>query len=75
VLRARVVECVFEDWKDGRYKEISFFAKRARGALARYAIEQRIESPQGLQGFHADGYGFDATVSAPERLVFRRRTP
>ena len=36
-LRARVVDCVFEDWKDGRYKVISFFAKRARGLLARWA--------------------------------------
>ena len=35
VLRARVVDCVFEDWKDGRYKVISFFAKRARGLMAR----------------------------------------
>jgi cytoplasmic iron level regulating protein YaaA (DUF328/UPF0246 family) len=73
VLKARVVECVFEDWKDGHYKIISFFAKRARGAMARHAILNRIEAPEALTGFDADGYRFDATASAPDRLVFRRR--
>ena len=72
-LRARVVDCVFEDWKDGRYKVISFFAKRARGLLARWAIEQRIDSPRRLPAFEADGYAFAAAVSSPDRLVFRRR--
>lgn len=72
-LKARVVECVFEDWKDGRYKLISFFAKRARGAMARHAITQRIETPEDLTGFDADGYRFDAGASEPDRLVFRRR--
>jgi hypothetical protein len=38
VLKARIVECVFEDWKSGQYKIISFFAKKARGLMARYAI-------------------------------------
>lgn len=72
-LKARVVECVFEDWKDGGYKIISFFAKRARGAMGRFAILNRIEAPEALTGFDADGYRFDATASAPDRLVFRRR--
>ena len=73
-LKARVVECVFEDWKDGDYKIISFFAKKARGAMARYAILNRIATPQCLQGFDLDGYGFAPEVSVPDRLVFRRRT-
>jgi hypothetical protein len=72
-LRARVVECVFEDWKDGRYKVISFFAKRARGLMARHAIVQRARTPRALQGFDADGYAFDAAASASDRMVFRRR--
>lgn len=72
-LRARVVECVFEDWKGGRYKVISFFAKKARGLMARYAIRQRIRNPEGLQGFDLDGYGFDPKASLPDRLVFRRK--
>ncbi len=77
-LAARVVDCVFEDWKDdsaggGQYKLISFFAKRARGAMARWAILQRARSVKALQGFDADGYGFDKAASSPDRLVFRRR--
>jgi cytoplasmic iron level regulating protein YaaA (DUF328/UPF0246 family) len=72
-LKARVIECVFEDWKGGRYKVISFFAKRARGLMARYAIQRRIASPDKLQGFDLDGYAYDAGASQPDRLVFRRR--
>lgn len=73
-LKAPVVECVFEDWKEGRYKIISFFAKRARGLMARYAIRHRIKTAKALESFDLDGYGFDAQASEPERLVFRRRT-
>ena len=72
-LRARVIDCVFEDWKDGRYKIISFYAKRARGLMARHAVQQRINTPKKLAAFAADGYALDASVSAPDRLVFRRR--
>lgn len=74
-LAARVVDCVFEDWKDGRWKIISFFAKRARGLMARWAVEQRASSPVRLRGFDVDGYAFDAGASHPDRLVFRRRQP
>ena len=72
-LKARVVECVLEDWKGGQYKIISFYAKRARGLMARYAITQRVRQPQQLQAFDAEGYAFEASASQPERLVFRRR--
>jgi len=72
-LRAKVIDCVFEDWHGGDYKVISFFAKRARGLMARFAIERRIRSPKALAGFSAEGYAFDAAESAPQRLVFRRR--
>jgi cytoplasmic iron level regulating protein YaaA (DUF328/UPF0246 family) len=73
VLQARVVECVFEDYKGGKYKVISFFAKRARGLLARYAIQKQIKNPEKLKEFDLDGYAFAATVSEPDRWVFRRR--
>ncbi|MGA0572577.1 peroxide stress protein YaaA [Variovorax sp. VNK109] len=73
VLRARVVECVFEEYKSGQYKVISFPAKRARGMMARYAIVNRIGSVKKLEGFDADGYAFAPDVSTPDRLVFRRR--
>jgi len=73
-LRARVVECVFEEYKGGRYKIVSFFAKRARGLMARYAIEHRVAAPGGLKGFDAEGYAYDAAASEPDRMVFRRRS-
>lgn len=74
-LKARVVDCVFEDYKGGRYKIISFFAKRARGLMARYAIDHRIATPRQLEHFDRDGYGFAPEASSPERLVFRRHAP
>jgi cytoplasmic iron level regulating protein YaaA (DUF328/UPF0246 family) len=72
-LKARVVECVFEEYKNGQYKIISFMAKRARGLMARYAAQHRLSLPKQLEGFHAEGYKFDAKVSGPDRLVFRRK--
>jgi cytoplasmic iron level regulating protein YaaA (DUF328/UPF0246 family) len=72
-LRARIVECVFEDWKDGHYKVISFFAKRARGVMARWCIRERVASVVKLRRFAEQGYAWDADASAPDRLVFRRR--
>jgi cytoplasmic iron level regulating protein YaaA (DUF328/UPF0246 family) len=75
-LRARVVECVFEETNaDGSHQIISFFAKRARGLMARFAIEQRARSVKALQAFNADGYAFDKAASTPNQLVFRRPRP
>lgn len=73
VLRARVVECVFEDWKSGEWKVISFFAKRARGMMARHAIDRRADTPEALADFSTDGYAFAPRASEPDRLVFRRK--
>ncbi|WP_374593344.1 peroxide stress protein YaaA [Aquabacterium sp.] len=72
-LAVPVVECVFEDWKGGAWKVISFHAKRARGLMARYVVQHRIKSVKDLQRFDSEGYGFDAAASTPERLVFRRK--
>ena len=73
-LKARVVECVFQDYQKGQYKIISFFAKKARGLMARYAIQQRLTQPEQLRSFDLEGYAWAADVSSPERLVFRRNT-
>ncbi len=72
-LRAKVVSCVFEEWKDGDYKVISFFAKKARGLMLRHAIENKARSVKALDNFSADGYALDAAASTPLRRVFRRR--
>jgi len=70
-----IVECVFEDWKvapdDG--KVISFMAKVARGAMARYMITERVDRAHGLRDFRTDRYRFAKTASTPTRLVFRRK--
>jgi uncharacterized protein len=73
VLKARVVECVFEEYKPSGYKVVSFFAKRARGMMARYAIEKRVTSVKKLTSFNAEGYTYVQAASAPDRLVFRRK--
>ncbi len=74
-LQVPVVSCVFEELKAGKYKIISFMAKRARGLMVRYAIERRADSVKKLQAFDREGYAFAPEVSAPERLVFRRAQP
>lgn len=72
-LRARVVQCVFQEWISGGWKIIGFHAKRARGLMARHAIGERARSPEALQRFASEGYAFEAAASEPDRLVFRRR--
>ncbi|MEO6986760.1 MAG: peroxide stress protein YaaA, partial [Paralcaligenes sp.] len=72
-LTVDVVQCVFQDYKNGVWKVISFYAKRARGLMARYVIEKRIKKPAALQAFASEGYGYAAEVSTPNKLVFRRR--
>jgi uncharacterized protein len=71
-LKARVIECVFEDEKNGKFKVISFFAKQARGLMARYIILHRITTPTKLKKFDLAGYAYTAEASTEDRLVFRR---
>ena len=74
-LKARVIDCVFEELRPGGYKIISFSAKRARGAMARWAIGRRVATPKTLEGFDVDGYAFSTSASHPDRFVFRRNNP
>ncbi len=67
-----VVQPVFQERKGTAWKVVSFQAKRARGAMARYAIEHRIEDPKRLQRFDVDGYAFAPEASDDETWVFRR---
>ncbi|MBI3228969.1 MAG: peroxide stress protein YaaA [Burkholderiales bacterium] len=73
LLTAPVITPVFEDWKNGKYKIISFFAKRARGSMARYVIAHRVKTLSKLRGFAEDGYAFAPEVSSGTKWVFRRR--
>jgi len=73
-LKPRVVTCVFQELKAGQYKIISFMAKRARGLMVRYAIENKLSSVKKLESFNLEGYDFSPDVSEPDRLVFRRQS-
>jgi len=72
-INGELIKPVFEDWKNGQYKIISFYAKRARGLMTRYAVLNRLDEPEGLKEFDYDGYAFAAEVSDGKTWVFRRR--
>ena len=73
LLNVPVITPVFEEWKGGKYKIISFFAKRARGLMARYAVENRITLPNKLKKFDVEGYAFEPSLSDERVWRFRRR--
>lgn len=73
LLEVPVITPVFEDWKNGKYKIISFFAKRARGMMARYAAVHGITNPEKLKRFDVDGYAFDEQGSSERTWLFRRK--
>lgn len=74
-LKAPVVSVDFREEKDGQSKVISFYAKYARGLMARWAIENRAESPEALKSFAVDGYTFQSDQSDDGKLVFSRPQP
>ncbi|MDH1265175.1 peroxide stress protein YaaA [Pseudomonas sp. GD03944] len=74
-LDARIIDTEFRDLKNGQYKIISFYAKKARGLMARYVIKERLTDPQGLKDFTYQGYRYSAEQSTPDNLVFLRDTP
>lgn len=72
-LKARLISPVFKDLKNGQYKIISFFAKKARGSMARYIVKERVKTARGLLGFDTDGYRFsEAHTSNKSEPVFIR---
>ena len=62
----------FKEIRDGKPRTISFFAKRARGLMARFVVRRRIDEPEGLKDFAEEGYGFRDDLSTGDRLVFTR---
>ncbi len=69
---ARVISPVFKDDQNGEYKMISFFAKKARGMMARYAVKHKIENVEDLKGFDYEGYYFNNKLSKGDKWVFTR---
>ena len=72
-LVAPVITPVFKDWKNGKLKVISFFAKKARGQMAAWAIQKKIASPGGLKKFKGGGYSYDKDLSDAKTYVFVRQ--
>ena len=63
----------FKDWKNGQYKMISFFAKKARGLMARYVIQNQITNVEQLKNFDLAGYEFNESMSKGNELTFTRK--
>jgi cytoplasmic iron level regulating protein YaaA (DUF328/UPF0246 family) len=71
-LKVPVITPEFKDYKDGKLKIISFYAKKARGLMVRYIIDNNAETIEDLKGFNYEGYAFDANLSKGNTLVFTR---
>lgn len=71
-LGAEIITPQFRDLKNGQYKMISFFAKKARGVMARYIVQEGLNAPEGLKDFKGDGYYFSAKDSDDVNWVFLR---
>ncbi len=71
-LKVPMITPVFKDFKNGQYKTIMTYAKKARGLMVRYIIENEVTSLEGLKNFNVEGYAFDATMSSELELVFTR---
>ncbi|MHC2147295.1 peroxide stress protein YaaA [Pseudomonas sp. 210_17 TE3656] len=74
-LKARIINTEFRDFKNGQYKIISFYAKKARGMMSRFVIQERINDPEQLKQFDVQGYYYSAEQSKPDNLVFLRDHP
>ncbi|WP_371188718.1 peroxide stress protein YaaA [Thalassotalea maritima] len=72
-LKGKIVTPAFKDWKNGQYKMISFYAKKARGLMARYIIDNEITDVQQLKQFDVDGYQYNDALSTANEPVFTRK--
>ncbi|WP_237386827.1 peroxide stress protein YaaA [Xenorhabdus sp. Sc-CR9] len=71
-LAAKIIKPVFLDEKNGKYKVISFYAKKARGLMSRFIIQNQLADPVRLVEFNLEGYAFDESLSKGNELVFKR---
>jgi len=71
-LNARIIDTEFRDQKNGQYKIISFYAKKARGMMSRFVISERINKPEDLKQFDVQGYRYSSELSKADKLVFLR---
>lgn len=72
LLKSRIITPIFKDYKNGQYKVISFYAKKARGLMSRFAIDKQIQDVSQLKNFEAEGYAYDEKLSTENEWVFTR---
>ncbi len=72
LIKAPIYTPIFKDFKNGNLKMIAFYAKKARGMMVRYIIDNDIENPEDLKGFNYGDYAFDGNLSSDKELVFTR---
>ncbi len=73
LLRGEIITPEFKDYKNGQYKVMGVYAKRARGMLSRYVIQNQITDPEEMKSFAEEGYGYDESMSSASHWVFARR--
>ena len=74
LLPARLITPVFKDYNNGSYRVLSFFAKKARGAMASFIVKNRINRPEDIKEFNADGYRYNPDLTNSQQWVFTRKT-
>ncbi len=74
-LKARIITPVFQDVKDGNARVVSFLAKKARGTMTRYVIDNEINEPEALKAFNEGGYKYQEDLSSEDKWVFQRTQP
>ena len=74
-LKAPIITPIFKEEKDGKLRQLQFFAKRARGTMARWAIKNRIDNAEALKTFKEDGYRFSTDGSTKDQWLFTRPQP
>ena len=72
-LNLPIINPVFKDYKNGKYKIISFFAKKARGSMTRFIVQNKIKTPRDLKDFDLDGYNYSESDSEENKPVFLRK--
>ena len=72
-LNAEIITPAFKEFKNGEYKMIGIYAKKARGMLSRYIIQNKLSDPEDIKSFNEDGYRFNKTLSKGNNFVFTRK--
>jgi cytoplasmic iron level regulating protein YaaA (DUF328/UPF0246 family) len=73
LLDGEIITPEFKDWKNGQYKMMGVYAKKARGQLSRYVIQNKLTDPEEMKAFDVDGYGFNEEMSSGNKWVFTRK--